>query len=1002
MSDSCINKNPLKHSGTSQEERFLDALDPAQVELHGLSESDWMKFAYHYARQVNFFKDQPDLPDGDWQSFFPPESEVIKVLNKYGSGEAEPHLALFLSFLKLLTYPQNSLNRLPQLHLDFYYKQVLAFKKKPLQPDKVHVLFELAKNAANQLLEEGTLLDAGKDPDGNPLIYKTVSPLAANHAAVASLKSVFVEQKEDGTEILRHAPATNTLNGVDEEPEEGQHWPAFGNTIWPEVELGFFVTSGLLFLQEGVRTISIQCKVNPGISIPKNRIKAFVTTEDEWLEISSITTNKTTSAFNFIIELVLGRDMAPVTAYDEDVHEASLNTKSPALKIVFTRPEDYQTLKNTRVESMRLNVQVQGAEKLELKNELGNIDPEKPFMPFGSRPKIGSRLSINYPEMAGKPVSNLQLGMQWLNTPANFSIHYSHYEDAIEEQKELYANNTQNLGSYFAIMNYKDDAKFQNEFANTKMFFLLITDAQPPDEMKETFNARIESPYNSSAVDFKLFSDLPQVNVNTSGSPIKVSDSRFSMILTDSFYHDLYPKLYVNAVLAANDSADLPNEPYTPLLDTLTLNYTAFENVDMSAQPGQNTTMMFHQHPFGTKRAGGSEPNLLPDYNYQELYIGLENMVAGSNISLLFQVASGTEDSQKSRFEEGEIDWWALSDNEWIKIGDDSFARNDVNHFLRPGIVELAFPARGNSENSLLSRNLHWLRIRLKKEPEAVCNFIGVHTQAALAVLDESGEQVDRASHILPEESIGKMINPRASVKTVFQPYSGFGGEPEESAPAFYRRVSERLRHKNRAVTIWDYERLLLEKFPILYKVKCLNHSFWDENKLDEMSPGHATVVLIPKISEDNTRFRLEPKVSRDVLEQVEQFINHQNSIHADIRAANPVYEPVRFEFNVKFNQGLDFNLHKKKIRDDVKRLMAPWVFDTGAAIEFGESFSAYQVVHYLENLSYVNHITDFRMYHKPLNGGYVQKQIVEPSVALGILIPVFDETAIGESQKCD
>jgi diaminopimelate epimerase len=33
------------------------------------------------------------------------------------------------------------------------------------------------------------------------------------------------------------------------------------------------------------------------------------------------------------------------------------------------------------------------------------------------------------------------------------------------------------------------------------------------------------------------------------------------------------------------------------------------------------------------------------------------------------------------------------------------------------------------------------------------------------------------------------------------------------------------LRHKNRAITIWDYEHIILQKFPEIHKVKCLNHS---------------------------------------------------------------------------------------------------------------------------------------------------------------------------------
>jgi hypothetical protein len=194
----------------------------------------------------------------------------------------------------------------------------------------------------------------------------------------------------------------------------------------------------------------------------------------------------------------------------------------------------------------------------------------------------------------------------------------------------------------------------------------------------------------------------------------------------------------------------------------------------------------------------------------------------------------------------------------------------------------------------------------------------------------------------------------------------------------------------------------VLEHFPELYKVKCLNHSYWDGSTLDEMSPGHVTLVLIPKLAEDNTEFRLEPRVSRDFIDRVEVFVNRQNSIHAGFKAVNPKYEPVRFEFGVKFKNGLDFNHHKKRVMEDLKQMVAPWVFNDDAAIEFGGSFSEYQVVDYIENLSYVDYITGFKMFHKPLNGSFTQKPIVEPSIPMAILIPIFDEAKIIEAQPCE
>lgn len=1004
MSESCNHKNPLQHGGTTQSERIVPALDPSNVELHGLSERDWLKFSAEYARLVNYYKeDDPEKPAGDWQSFFPSENEIDNLLSRADSGDVEPHMALFVTFLKLLTYSQKHLNELPKRHLDFYYKKILQIREKPMKPDHVHVLFELAKNASEEFIEPGTALSAGKDSEGNSMTYETVTPLVVNRARVASIKSVYVD-RDEGPEVLRHAPMAKSVDGVEEELEVGKDWSAFGNHVWPNAELAFYIASDLLWLKEGSRKIALKFKLNEPLTLSKSHLKAFVTGEKEWMEVSGIEIDTKSRLYNFIVTLTVNPDTDAVTAYKEEVHEAGLSTAKPALKVIFTEATDYEKLKRADFGELNLQVDVEGVTALELKNELGNIDPEKPFMPFGSRPKVGSKLSIKYPELSQKPVSNLRFEMQWLNTPANFSMHYSHYQEAIRDLKNQNSLNADNLGTYLpssVITNYMivyDETMFQSQPSS----HFIKGNRVPEDTMKSTFRAGFISSYINEAESFQLFSNTPQVLSSTLSGTKKVSDPNITFTLYESFYHELYSKIYTNAVLEADTgkAANLPNEPYTPLLDSLKMSYTARENVKFTSDEGA-TSVMFHQHPFGVKRSTGNSA-LLPDYSFNELYIGLKDMSPGSNISLLFQVAEGTEDPMQSVFEEGDTDWWFLSDNTWIELTNEDFARDQTNHFLTSGIVELSLPKSANSTNSLLPEDLHWLRVRLKKSHYAVCRFIDIHAQAAEAVFQHQGNSLQHLKNGLISESIGKMTAARAGVKSVKQPYSGFKGLPAEQDSSYYKRVSERLRHKNRAVSIWDYEHLVLEQFPSLYKAKCLNHCYWDGYQLDEMSPGNVTMVLIPKLSEDNTNFRMEPRVSRNFMDEVEAFLNNQNSKHASLKAANAVYEPVRFEFRVEFKDGLDFNFHKKRIVEDLKRMVAPWVFDEDAAIEFGGSFSEYEVVHYIENLSYVDYITNFKMFHKPAGGGYSQKPLVEPSVPLAILVPVFDEKKIEKAQGCD
>src|SRR5690606_2024973 len=100
--------------------------------LMEMSVKDWMEFAYDYAAELNFYDAQnPENPPGDWQDFFPQKGEELDLFfSKIENNQShEPHIALFLTFLRLLEKSKNRMNALTGAHLDFYYKKVLQLRK---------------------------------------------------------------------------------------------------------------------------------------------------------------------------------------------------------------------------------------------------------------------------------------------------------------------------------------------------------------------------------------------------------------------------------------------------------------------------------------------------------------------------------------------------------------------------------------------------------------------------------------------------------------------------------------------------------------------------------------------------------------------------------------------------------------------------------------------------------------------------------------------------------
>src|SRR5207244_8202393 len=97
--------------------------------------------------------------------------------------------------------------------------------------------------------------------------------------------------------------------------------------------------------------------------------------------------------------------------------------------------------------------------------------------------------------------------------------------------------------------------------------------------------------------------------------------------------------------------------------------------------------------------------------------------------------------------------------------------------------------------------------------------------------------------------TITRLVQRNANIQKVTQPNASFGGRGPEDTTGYFRRSSERLRHRNRAVTPWDLERLVLEAFPDVFKVKCLPHT----NANGSFKAGEAALVIVPNVRRTGT-----------------------------------------------------------------------------------------------------------------------------------------------------
>jgi hypothetical protein len=984
-----------------------------------------------------------------------------------------PHYALFLAFLRLLTNARDHANSLTARHLDFYYREVLQLKTQAAEPNEAHILVELAKHVDAHSLKKDTLLKAGKDSKGTDVFYKLVEDFVANKAKVMELKSVFLYDRkasdltngaDDGR--IYASPVANSADGLGTElTTPDQQWHPFSNKIYkgeqlegiamPKAEIGFMVASHYLWLREGARTVILSFRVKPGgLPDAKDIAGAFdleITGEKGWIKLAPFAfVLDGASAYpdlanSLNIMVNLNGEMPSTVPYSPKIHGGNYGAELPMARVTLRQNDavySYESLSVLEVDRVKIITFSQGLKDLAISNDFGDIDPSKPFQPFGAQPVADASLVIGCKELFQKQRISLDsltvlpsLRIVWKALPARGEIKYLSY-------------NNHNTTPPDASLQFLQNGQWTGQGA-TASFQLFPTNEGASQEL---------TGFASYVEDEPDFSTKQFYQVNS-------KNGYFRLRLNSDFGHKTHLAETIEYAVEKDEKPEFA--PYSPTIEEISLNYWSEQDIDLSASVNfdQRQAHFYHLHPFGHTEEhaflnNGTPPKLLPQFlqaptgndpelclpsgaqppaitgvlaqNEAEFYIGVADLKPPQNLALLFQLAEGSA-NPKTVKPDDHVRWSYLSQNRWVALKKDQ-VNDRTGQLLRSGIVTLSMPRDASNDNTLLPAGMHWLRASIAKQndetgqpipttSDAVCKIIKVAAQATRAVFADHANAEDFLQEQLAGGTIAKLLAPQAEVKKVAQPYPTFGGRPAEQPAHFYTRVSERLRHKHRAITNWDYERMVLEAFPHIFKVKCLNHTLFVPTesgfgKYNELAPGHVTFIAIPNLRNHNAIDPLRPYVSLGDLESIEAFLKKHLSCHVKLHVHNPVFEPVRVEFCVKFHPGVDEAFHLKLLKSEIVRFLSPWAFNEGKDISFGGRLHKSSLINFVEEQAYVDYLTDFQLFHQITDTSgkdwqKIDQEEIEASTAISILvsaaaeehtikaIPVTETNLAGEHCNC-
>jgi hypothetical protein len=665
------------------------------------------------------------------------------------SGNVQPHIGLFITFVNLYRYAQKEINGFTLRHLEYYFKEVLKFENKLEIPDKAYLFITPGDEYKSVFLKEGTLFSAGIDSTGNTLHYELIRDFSINHTTVNHLLGVFNENdspvfdlplKDRGLQnryIIDNGVNTHNITAnryLEEEPEIA------ANT-------GFSICSSIFCMEEGLRRVNMQIHFSRHSfniflkllkdfvtdhlslethidSIIQNPFKiSYSTEEGEWYTLSesdiefSITKDNNEYTNSFTLKVGLEETYPPVVMHEKSGFDKAGIEGLPIFKFEY-KHQNYNFFnfyKLLEIDKIDVEVDVLGVKNLIVQNDFGPMDITSPFEPFGPSPSIGSSFYIGHQSIFNHKINELRLVIDWFDVPSldyGWAEHYQGYSHI--DSNEVFK----------AKVSIRDNYKWLPE-DNEQIISLFETiDNVHPDAI----------PVNNNRIIDNINTEKLQILNTTKSNENQVysKSTRNGFIKLDLCYppngfgHKEYPELLKSTLTEGMKRKVEPaklNEPYTPRIKELSVDYSARVVIDNGQIKKSDNNLFYQLYPFGKQLINGYKAGsmkLFPSIpEGSELFLGFEDIDFPQTLNLYFHIDPNKQLELKTIL--NQFKWYFLENNNWVEINEKQIIYNDTFDLLKSGILVFDFPKEVELENNtILPSDIFWLKL----EGKFCSNFI--------------------------------------------------------------------------------------------------------------------------------------------------------------------------------------------------------------------------------------------------------------------------------------
>lgn len=921
-------------------------------------------------------------------------------------GKLEPSQALLYVFLHQLHTIGQHFNQRVKDYANWYLHHYLNLKPLPLGKHKVCVFFQ--KNTDDPLVIEKDFGFLLKENKNQTLVYRLSEDTFIGNVSIERLFSLhFCKQANIyPASHLDYVTALIITNLKKKTSHENMMFVVDENSKHVR-KLGFLVTSPSLLLREGKRHVKFKLKFEKSFDIQSvlDILKEKITDEEfshEGLEylffhdiffISISTSNGWKNIEDYIIayeneclriEFSLAADFPATTACEEELHK--FNSKYPSIRFILNVDAwlyAYSWLKDIFLEKIFIETDVSDISNILVYNDLGRIDNSKPFNPFGINTEKGAWFTVGNYEMALKNTHTVHLKIEWGQLPTEHDGLYGYYK----------GYNTPIDNTSFKINSrYLIDYRWKND----KKICLFASEPQQEND----------TPYpNAPLANTGCLKDISVENM----PPIKMEEEQYeyniytqsgfiSLVLVEpetgfgeKVYRNIFTDYIIKNSLKKKSKTPTPNPPVNPQIERLTMSYSACDEIDMRKKDIDCCDSAFyHISSFGNHLMYPSrEVDKVPliysmdtNANILILFSGLEK---GRQLNLYFDFHAVNKEITLDYVPQ--IKWYLGNGYLWEQIPDRYIVKDKTRNLLASGIVKINIPE--NISHSLFNNKQQiWLRIGIEQHECAITCLKDIYVNVGEAELrmDEHILENEEPVHFVGDLELERKI---PGIEN-FYPVSFYGGRKKEVPEEMLMRFSEFVSHRGKAVTPKDIERITLQEFPDIGKVKC----FPDCNcKTEEKAV--ATLVVIPQINHEDKAQQHKPMANSRQILKIEYLLKKRVSAYLKkIDVINPLYEELIVRCKIKFNRKISTAACKAGLQDLFNEMIAPWQ-KTRELPFFDYYLDTHKLYEAIGSQNFTDEILHLSIVRITQNDEYFQVfqygkdcPIIKPSKAFAIFIP--------------